>query len=247
MAKSLGLKQQFYIAGYDLSGDVGALTGVGSPRATLDMTAIDKLGFERLLGHGEGRMSFLTFFNTAAGQEHDALKGLPTADVQALWAFGVAIGDVAAGLVGKQTDYPWSRNQDGSLQAEVPVVSTGGVPLEWGVLLTAGKRTDSVATNGASQDNAASSASGLAAYLQVFAFTGTSVTVAVQESSDDGVADPWLAKATFAAVSAANQQQRITASGTVKRYLRIATTGTFTNAVFAVMVRRGTAQDDVAY
>ena len=39
--------------------------------------------------------------------------------------------------------------------------------------------------------------------------------------------------------------ERSTMSGTVKRYLRVTTTGTFSNADFIVATRRGTAQDDV--
>ena len=246
MAKATGLNQRFFIGGRDISGDIGALTGAGSPRGVLPVTGIDKSAIERLLAHGDGRLTFLSFFNDAADQAHDALKGLPTADVQVIWAFGPAIGDVACGLVAKQVDYPWSRNADGSFQAEIPTLANG-VPLEWGVMLTPGKRTDSSATNGSSQNNSAASSDGLAAYLQVFEFTGTSVTATIQESSDDGGADAITAKAAFAAVSAANQTERITASGAVEQYLRVATSGTFSDAKFAVMVRRGDAQDDEAY
>ena len=247
MAKSAGLNQRFFINGYDLSGDVGALEDASSPRETFDVTSLDKSANERLMGRGDGSMTFLTYFNDAAGQEHAALKGLPTTDIQAIWGFGASIGDTACGILAKQTDYAFSHPSDGSLSITVPLVSTGGIPLEWGKMLTAGKRTDSSATNGGSLDNAASSASGLCAYLQVFAFSGTSVTVTIQESSDNGSGDAFATKASFTAVSAANKQERITASGTVERYLRVVTTGTFSNAVFAVAVRRGTAEDDTAY
>ena len=81
--------------------------------------------------------------------------------------------------------------------------------------LTAGKRTDTTATNGASWDSAivGGTALGLVAYLHVFAFTGTSVTVAIQESSDDAVGDPYAAVVggAFAAASAVGAQRIQTA------------------------------------
>lgn len=74
-------------------------------------------------------------------------------------------------------------------------------------------------------------------YLQVAAFTGSSVTVTIQHSADNSA---WSSLAAFTAVSAAPAFQRIAVSNTttVNRYLRVATTGTFTNAVFAVSFTR---------
>ena len=61
--------------------------------------------------------------------------------------------------------------------------------LDWGRSLTAGKRTDTEASDGDSVDFGTGSTDfGLQAYLHVFAFTGTSVTVKLQESSDDAAA-----------------------------------------------------------
>lgn len=76
---------------------------------------------------------------------------------------------------------------------------------------------------------------GAQAYLQVTGFTGTSVTVTVQESADNAT---WSTLAAFTAVTAAPAAQRVSAVGTVSRYLRVITTGTFTSATFAVAVMR---------
>jgi hypothetical protein len=80
---------------------------------------------------------------------------------------------------------------------------------------------------------------GAQAYLQVTAFTGSSVTVAVQDSAD-GVTYAAVTGLTFTAVTAAPNTQRLATAGnaTIRRYLRIVTTGTFTNAVFAVALNR---------
>ena len=83
------------------------------------------------------------------------------------------------------------------------------------------------------------SAFGAQCYLQVSGFTGTSVTVAVQQAPDNAT---WTTLAAFTAVTAAPNTQRVTAAGTVARYLRAITTGTFSSASFAVMVNRNQVQ-----
>lgn len=83
------------------------------------------------------------------------------------------------------------------------------------------------------------SAFGAQAYLQVTGFTGTSVTVAVQDSAD-GTTYAAVTGLTFTAVTAAPNWQRLATAGnaTIRRYLRVATTGTFSSATFAVAINR---------
>ena len=50
MAKTSGLGQELYVHGYDLSGDVGSLDSVGSPREQLEVPAINKSARERIFG-----------------------------------------------------------------------------------------------------------------------------------------------------------------------------------------------------
>ena len=245
MAKGSGLAQRAFVGGYDLSGDVAAITRCASPRPIWEIPGINRSAQERLLGLGDGEISFTTWFNDAALQEHVILKTLPTADTQIMWAMAATIGATAVGLIAKQINYDPTREADGALSIAVQALANG-VVLEWGELLTAGVRTDTAATNGSSLANAASSASGLAAYLQVFAFTGTSVTVTIQESSDNGVGDPWATSIAFTAATGITTERK-TVTGTVEMYLRVITTGTFTSALFAVMARRGTTADVTAY
>ena len=245
MAKQAGLAQEFYAGGYDLSGDVGAIQECSCPRVVLEVTAINKSARERVNGLADGKIVFSPWFNDAANQEHAALKGLPTADVLVMYVDAPTVGQPAACLVAKQMSYDWRRGNDGSLAGTVEARGQGNA-LDWLDMLTAGIRTDTAATNGSSKDDAAATTYGIVAHLQAFAFTGTSVTVAIQESSLDGGADPWATKLSFIAVSASRQAERKTATGTVERYLRVVTTGTFTSAAFAVAYRRGTAQDDVS-
>jgi hypothetical protein len=125
----------------------------------------------------------------------------------------------------------WVKNGLEGTAVARPVASTTGVtdatPLTWTVNGTA------IPTSRTPY--------GLQAYLQVFAFTGTSVTVKLQESADNGVNDAWtdVTGGSFTAATGVTTE-RIATSTTqnVERYLRVVTTGTFTNAQFAVNVVR---------
>jgi hypothetical protein len=259
VAKGSGLGDQLFIDGYDLSGDIGSVDTLSAPSNPLDVTAINKSAMERLYGLFDGAITFNQFFNDAANQEHPVLKAKGSgADRVVSYFHGSAIGNMAAQLVAKQIDFNWTRSQDGALSG--PTNCQGnGYGLEYGGpggtlvakdgQLTAGKRTDTAATNGASLDSGivGGTALGLAAALHVFEFAGTSVTVAIQGSSDDGAGDAFAAVTggAFTAVSAAPAAQRIVTSLTlaVERYLRVVTTGTFSNAVFAVSHTRYPVDD----
>jgi hypothetical protein len=240
MTKQTGLGDNCYVDIYDLSGDVGALDSISGGPNPLEVTAIDKSAKERLGGVRDGTVEFTSFFDKAAGAEHLALRGLPTTDRIVSYFRGTALGGPAASLVAKQLNYDATRGEDGSLTFKINAVANG-FGLEWGQSLTAGKRTDSAATNGSGVDFAASSAFGLQAYLHVFAFTGTSATVKLQESSDNAGTDPYadVTGGAFTTVTGATSERIATSSGlTVERWLRVVTTGTFSNLVFAVIVAR---------
>lgn len=241
MAKVSGLGDQFYVGGYDLSGDISSLEGISQPLGLLDVTGINKSAHERVPGLEDGSMAFTTFFNPTTGQEHTVFKTLPRTDVQFMYAMAtgsLAIGNPGAALIAKQADYAPTRGNDGSLKASVSAVANG-FGLEWGNLLTAGLRTDTAATAGTSFDFAAATSFGFQAYLQVTAFTGTDVTVKLQDSADN-VTFADLASGAFAQTTAAHTTQRIAVGGTatVRRYVKVTTvtTGGFTSATFSVVL-----------
>lgn len=246
MAKGGGLAGKFYVGGRDVSGSTGAINSCASPRGVLVRTGIDKSAVERLLTTTDGILDWTSFFDDATGEQHEALKSLPTADVLALWQVGQAIGDAAGALTGKQADYPATRGQDMALDFN-PKIEGNGLPLEWGETLTPGLRTDTEATNGASLDNGEATSDGLMAQLQVTALTGTNVIATIEESSDNGGGDAFTSLLAMTSVTGVPGSERKTVAGAVERYLRVATSGTFSSASFALMARRGTAFDDVAY
>jgi len=239
VAKTAGMGDNFYVAGNDLSGDIGSLSRIGGGPAPLDVTGIDKSAPERLGGLRDGGIDFLAWFNPTGA--HPVLSTLPTADVIASYFRGTTLGNPAACLVAKQVNYDGTRGTDGSFSLTTQALANG-YGVEWGVSLTAGKRTDSTATNGTSVDlgSASPGAFGLQAWLHVFAFTGTSVTVKIQESSDNGAGDAFadVVGGGFTAATGITSQRIATAAINVERYLRVVTTGTFSNAVFAVVATR---------
>jgi hypothetical protein len=240
MSKQSGLGAGLLVGGYDLSGDIGSLSRIASPRTVLDVTGIDKFAFERLLALKDGAMDFMAYFNPASNQAHPVLSALPRTDVGAMYLHKRSTqGTMCACMVGKQINYDPNREQSGALTFGTSMVANN-YGLEWAEALTTGIHTASGAGNLTGYNDSAAAATnfGLQAYLQVMSFTGTSVTITIQDSNDNGSGDAYAAVpgAAFSVVSAANITERIQTSRTenVKEWLRINLAGTFTNLVFAV-------------
>ena len=240
MAKTSGMGDNCYVGGYDLSGDIGELSKISGSIALLDVTPINVSAFVRIGGLRDGSITYKAFFNPSLNQEHAALSALPTADQHMMYCRGTTLGNPAACMVAKQLNYDPTRDNKGMLTIAIQA-DANGYGLEWGRLLTAGLRTDTAATNGTGVDGTASSAFGAQAYLQLTAFTGTDVTVKIQDSADN-VSFADVTGLAFTAVTAAHATQRIATSNaaTIRRYLRVVTTtsGGFTSATFAVMIVR---------
>lgn len=235
MSKTDGLGDNFYVNQYNVSGDVNSLGVVSAQIATLDVTGIDKYAYERIGGQNTGQIDFTNLFNVDTGRIHAALSELSTSDVQVSYFHKPAIGNPAASIVGKQLNYDGTRGQDGDLKTNVSVVSNG-YGLEWGQQLTAGVRTDTAATNGASLDTTASKSFGGQAYLHVFDFAGTDVTVKIQDSADNASFSD-VSGFGFTAVTAPTKQRiALGSTATLRRYIRVVTTtsGGFTSVSFAV-------------
>lgn len=237
MAKQSGLGDNFYLHGYDISGDIGSISVSGGP-AALQVTGIDKSAYERIGGLRTGGMNWQAWFNPTDDRAHDRLENLPTTDVIATYFRGTTLGNPAACQVSKQINYDGNRGDDGAFTFAVDA-QCNGFGVEWGRSLTAGVRTDTGATNGTSIDTAASASFGAQAYLQAFAMSGTDVTVKIQDSADNSTfAD--VAGLSFTQLTAGRTAERIaTAAGaTVRRYLRAVTvtTGGFSSLAFAVVV-----------
>jgi hypothetical protein len=238
MAKSTGLNSRLYLGGDDISGDIQSVAISGGP-ALLDVTDITQSAYARLGGLRDGNIKVVSYWDPALA--HPVLSALPTSDQIVTYATGTAIGSPAASLNGLQINYDGTRGTDGSYTFAVEA-QADGFGLEWGVMLTPGMRTDTTATAASSAnsfDTLASASFGGQAYLHVNAFSGTSVTVAIWDSADNST---FAAVSTFAftAATAASTQQRIAIinTATIRRYVAVATTGTFSSAQFAVQLTK---------
>jgi len=243
VAKQSGLGSNLYCDGFNLSGDALSYE-IGVESELLETTGIDKSAMERIQGLRTSTASFTSWFNDATGQQFDALK-VPVAANGKLVTFthGTTLGNAAAAGVFHQASFAGNRGDDGAFTFESEFQSIGGVPMEWGVQGTAGVRTDTTATAGTAIDFGASPGTtnfGVAAYLQVFSFTGTSCTVKLQESSDnsgDAYAD--VTGGAFTAATGRTTQRIQTATNlAVERFLKVTTTGTFSSCAFHVTIVR---------
>jgi hypothetical protein len=242
VAKASGLGDALYIQGFNASGDIQQLGNIGGGPALLNFTGIDKSAYERQGGLRSGQFEMTTYFNTVAvtGGLHEKLSALPRTDVVMTYCRGTTLGDPAASLIGKQVNYDPTRGDDGMLTFGVSAQSNG-YGIEWGRQLTAGVRTDTAATLGTGIDTLASASFGGQAYLQVFApFTGTDVTVKIQDSADNATFADVAGFAFTQITGGAPLAERIALSNTttIRRYVRATTvtTGGFTSLSFSVNV-----------
>lgn len=233
MAKQSGLGDYLLVDGYDFSGDIGSIQRIAGGPAASEVTGITKSAFERIGLLRDGGIDFTSWFNPDTDRAHAVLTALPYANRQMTYCRGLGLGSQAASALLKQIDYAPNRGADGALSIAVTSQSTD-YGVEWGVQLSAGQRTDTAATNGASIDGTASTAFGWQAYAHLVAFTGTNITLTIQDSADDS-SFAALAGGGFTAFTAAGAQRIQGArDATVRRYVRLATTGTFTSATFLV-------------
>lgn len=238
MGKQSGLGQAFYVGGSDLSGDAQSGAHGGGPTPG-DFTDITQSAHERQGLLRNGSISTTVFYNPV--RAHPVLSALPTADVIMTWSTGVSLGSPAYCVNAKQVNYDGARDNAGMYLLKVDGTSNS-YGAEWGNLLTAGMRTDTAAANGTGYDTGGSLSFGAQAYLHASAFTGTDVTVTIQDSADNSSFSN-VAGLSFAQIAGGTPSaQRIAVSNTstVRRYLRAVTTtsGGFSSFTFAVVIHK---------
>lgn len=238
MAKQSGLGDQLFIGGYDIGADINSIGSLSTPRGVLDATAITQSGNARIFGLRDASAEFVSYFDPATDQAHDALSALPTADTQVMYLRGTGVGSEAFCMVGKQIDYNPNRGDDGSLLFTTSAQSNG-FGADWSDQLTAGKVTHASGASTAGLDTTASASFGWQAYLQVFSLGSGTATITIEDSADDAA---WATLSggvfTNATTRTFERLQSSSATATVRRYLRVTTSGVFTNLVFAVAITK---------
>jgi hypothetical protein len=238
MAKTGGMGDHYYVGVNALGGDIGSLSNAHGGPALQVVTDITQSAESRIGLIRDGGVVGAIWFNPA--RAHLALRVLPSTDQICTYGIGQAIGNPAFSCIAKQINYDGTRGADGSLTFGVDWQASAGTGAEWGFQATAGIRTDTTATSPATGFDRtatyASTAFGLSAYLHVFAFTGTSVTLTVQDSADNATFAT-VTGAVFTVVTAATSERiTIGTTATVRRYIRVITAGTFSNVQFMVNV-----------
>lgn len=244
MSKSTGLSTRLYVNGYDLSGDVSAINSIADSQALQDVTGLDDAAIGRLALVADGAVSINGWFNASALQEHAGLLvsgKVPTGDRGVLIPLEITLGGACFYIVSKESSYSINRGADGSL-AIASEFASNGFGIEWGKLLTAPKTTAVSSTNGASVDDAAATTAGATAIVQVFSLASGTVIPVIEDSANDSTFAA-ITGLTFTGVGTAgvpsSERLATAATATIRRYVRLALTGTFTTAVVACGFKRG--------
>lgn len=243
MAKSSGLGNNLFVDQFELGGDVGRIDSISCPLIVQEVPGIKQYAQERIGLKHDGAINYNAYFNPddTAGAEgaHVVLSALPTTDrIQTVWLGTGAAGDPAATIVSKQIGYDANREDSGAFTFGVNG-QANGYGLDWGVLLDDSPRTDTTATSPSTGlDLGASPTSysfGWTAYVHLLAFSGTSVTFTLADSANNS-AFTNLAGGAFTAMTDVGTARLASSSATatVRRYVRVSTSGTFTNAKFLI-------------
>lgn len=241
--KLTALGSNCYIGAKDVSGDIGAVTGLEGLIGTIDVTALNASAMERIAGRADGTMGFAAFFNDDTGRSHEAFSALPTTDTQASIVIGTpALGSPMASMTAKQITYGLNVDNAGTLAAAINM-QANGKGLEWGEMLTVGKQSFATGTvNGTSIDlGAVSTLFGAAAYLHVFSVASGTAVFAVQDSADAASFTDVSGLIFTGATGATVQRLQTGLTATIRRYIRVQGTGTHGAAVIAVNFVRYTA------
>src|SRR5687767_10092491 len=110
MSKTHGLGAGLLVGGYDISGDIGAVQRIASPRSVLPATDITQSAEARLLALKDGGIDFTAYFNPDTDRAHEVLSALPRTDQVSMYLHRSGVhGSMVAAMVAKQINYDPNR------------------------------------------------------------------------------------------------------------------------------------------
>lgn len=225
--------------GYNLSGDMRAVSSFGTEFSQADATGWSDGTMQYLAGRANVMLDgFTAIFNntptatgpTAAGS-HEVLSigGSYYVSLHIGIRAAPAIGNPAMAAVFEQVGYSVNGSGDEPVMLNATFGGSAVLPSSvyvWGTTLAAGTELSS-STNGGSVDGGASSANGFIAFLHVPQTTGAQASndwaFTIEDSADD---TSFATIGTFSADGSAITAERITGTGTVRRYVRLVSTRT---------------------
>jgi hypothetical protein len=217
---------------FDLSAFLNTFDG-SATADTAEVTTFGNSSKAYVAGTKDATISLGGFFDGAANAVDEVLQAaLGGSAIITLAPAGVAtIGNRCSLADCITTSYSVAASVGDAVTVSAEGQVTGGL-LPGVVLASLIARTATGQT--AAVDNGASTAGGAKAFLHVTAFTGTDVTIKVQESPDNST---WADMITFTQATGVTSESG-TASGTIDQYLRVDISGTFTSVTFAVALAR---------
>lgn len=228
MAKRGSDEARLFIDGYDLSGETVELSYVREAPTEETHGLGDSWVEHTAVGVKRGSITQNAFYDDATGKTSAALVGKEgqTRVVVGLLD-GNTQGEEAIGYSGA-IEMQQARTPSRGALTRISAEYQSSGPIEEGLIVQSldANSADGVTDDG-SLDNGAQSTSGGAAYLIVTDLTlggYTSVSIDLEQSSDDGSADAFAVKGSFTDVTAAPDAERIELSGTIERYTRVSLT-----------------------
>ena len=237
MAKVSNTLTRIYVDKYDFSGILNSFT-IGKTQETPEVACFGDGGPRRLVGNYDASVSLMGFFEPTTLINDAVQFGLldDTDHLVCVCPGAFAAGSVAYEDVIAMTSRPMSAATGGAVMANVE--GAGRNASYRGTVLFNAISTGAQVTSGINF-GASTTPTVLVATFRLLAFTGTSVTMTIEESSDDGAVDTYalISGMTSGVLSAANAV-RVTTSATTEAWKRLRLAGTYTSAT--VMVTFGT-------
>lgn len=232
MAFAHGKGASVLVDEFDLSAFLSSYDGAATAD-TAEVTCFGNASKAYVAGLKDATISLSGFFDGSTGAVDEVLQAALGGSAL------ISLCPAGAGTIGNRcsladcisTSYSVSAPVGDAVTVSAEAQVSGGM-LPGVVLASLVART--ATGNTSAVDNGASTPGGAKAFLHVTAFSGTNVTVKVQESADNST---WADLIAFTQATGVTSQSA-TGAGTVDRYLRVNITGTFTSVTFAVTVAR---------
>ncbi len=234
MGKLSNSASRVFFDEFDLSGDLTGLTLNMTPELGV-VTPLNATGPRRVMGNYDHDASFLGFLEpTDEGYDEKIFDALTdTSDHFLSQLFGAnAEGSVAYDQVVRVNGQPRSGDIGGAVALNFDAAGSNGVVR--GLVL--GNVTSTGAEDRTGRNQGATSLNTIYAVIfRLLAFTGTDVTLKIQESSDDGSGDAYgdvsgLTSGALAAIGSV----RATTSAATEAWKRLNISGTFSSATILV-------------
>lgn len=217
-----GKNSRIYIGGYD----IGAMVLSASPQMSVANTQVAVLGgsgYQTIKGPHNDSVALEALLDDNYMAALDAIRLTQTGS-QIILPFGVTQGDqglACAEAVLTKYGFKAVTTDVNKLSAELKAQGCAWDTIK--MLHPAATRTTTA--SGTAINETAASAAGAVAYLQIWGLgANDTLTVVIEESSDNGVADNWAPLISFTALNGAvatRTTEMKSVTGTVEQYIRV--------------------------